>query len=89
MSARAHRAIGLSQLLYSGPRLSVRSKPGAQPSVSSAMYHYVLDNAGKVVGAAKQVFDKVGAIAGTIKIYWDGMHDLEAGFCDGCQIRVR
>jgi hypothetical protein len=38
-------------------------------TVSSAMYHYVLDNAGKVVGAAKQVYDKAGAIAGTFKIY--------------------
>lgn len=37
--------------------------------VSSAMYHYIIDNGGKVVGAAKQVYDKAGFIAGTFKIY--------------------
>jgi RHS repeat-associated protein len=37
--------------------------------VSSALYHYVIDNAGKVIGAAKQAYDKAGAIAGTFKIY--------------------
>jgi hypothetical protein len=38
-------------------------------NVSSAMYHYVIDNAGKVVGAAKQAYDHAGAIIGTFKIY--------------------
>jgi hypothetical protein len=38
-------------------------------TVSSAMYHYVIDNTGKVVGAAKQAYDKAGAIAGTFKPY--------------------
>lgn len=38
-------------------------------AVSSAMYHYVIDNTGKVVGAAKHAYDKAGAIAGTLKPY--------------------
>lgn len=37
--------------------------------VSSTMYHYVIDNKGKIVGSDKQAYDKAGAIAGTQKSY--------------------
>ena len=38
-------------------------------SVSSALYTYTLDAAGKVFGAAKEVYDKSGAVAETIKTF--------------------
>jgi hypothetical protein len=33
------------------------------------MYHYVVDKTGKVIGAAKQVYDEAGAVSGTMKQY--------------------
>ncbi|MBX3174984.1 MAG: hypothetical protein KF709_11265 [Gemmatimonadaceae bacterium] len=56
------------QALDGGGAMVHRFVPGNN-EVSAALYTYTLDAAGKVVGSAKQVYDKAGAVANTVKTY--------------------